>query len=417
MGCGPFCRQGFDKMQEHFRQMTQIDVALQNVTKFYGNNWRRESNHPAVDNISLEIRQGEFFALLGPSGCGKTTTLRLIAGFEYPTMGDVLIRGQKVNDIPSFHRPVNTVFQDYALFPHMTVLQNVAFGLKMEKLNRRTILERAHEMLDLVQLPNVADRKPSQLSGGQQQRVALARALVKRPAVLLLDEPLGALDLKLRKAMQYELKHMQDSLGITFIYVTHDQEEALVMADRIAVMDEGKVLQVGTPRDIYSAPNDRFVADFIGETNFLMGHVVQVESADQIQVRLAGGDVITTSAGETPVHEGKVIIAIRPEKIAVLPQQGRVQLGVLGLETNVETILAEARQSTDANLVAGTLLNSTFVGSEVRRVIQIGDNGAREQIVVRTPSSEAEHGAQAQLKNGDAVYLFWKSENARLLLE
>src|SRR5690606_36910104 len=195
----------------------------------------------AVDDVDLIIEEGEFFALLGPSGCGKTTTLRVIAGFEDPNAGDVLLRGKQVRGIPSFHRPVNTVFQDYALFPHMTVLQNVAFGLRMAKVPADEARRRAEEALEMVRLPHVGKRKPQQLSGGQRQRVALARALVNRPAVLLLDEPLGALDLKLRKAMQFELKQLQQQVGITFVYVTHDQEEALTMADRIAVMSDGKV--------------------------------------------------------------------------------------------------------------------------------------------------------------------------------
>src|SRR5262245_47804000 len=207
--------------------------------------------------MNLTIRAGEFFTLLGPSGCGKTTTLRLIAGFELPTSGEVLIMGQPMSHVPPYRRPVNTVFQSYALFPHLTILQNVAFGLAVKRVPRAERERRAMEALELVRLPAVGDRKPSQLSGGQQQRVALARALVNRPAVLLLDEPLGALDLKLRKAMQIELKHLQTQVGITFIYVTHDQEEALTMSDRIAVMSQGRVLQVGDPVTIYEQPASR----------------------------------------------------------------------------------------------------------------------------------------------------------------
>ncbi|MBZ0305854.1 MAG: ATP-binding cassette domain-containing protein, partial [Anaerolineae bacterium] len=242
--------------------MPGIDVELKSVTKEFPSR-RGETSVKAVDNVSLQIMDGEFFALLGPSGCGKTTTLRMIAGFEYTSAGEILIRGKPVQNVPPFHRPVNTVFQDYALFPHMTALENVMFGLEMERVPRQESRERAMKALELVQLSSAATRKPSALSGGQQQRVALARALVKNPTVLLLDEPLGALDLKLRKAMQYELKEMQKRLGITFVYVTHDQEEALTMADRIAVMDRGKVLQIGAPQDIYEKPHTRFVADFI----------------------------------------------------------------------------------------------------------------------------------------------------------
>ena len=251
--------------------MAQVGIELKNVTKEFP---ARGGEVPvkAVDNVSLQINEGEFFALLGPSGCGKTTTLRMIAGFEEPTSGEIIIRGQAVQGVPPFHRPVNTVFQDYALFPHMTVLQNVMFGLEMEGVAKDEAKKRAVEALEMVRL-NQFDRKPRQLSGGQQQRVALARALVKHPAVLLLDEPLGALDLKLRKAMQYELMTMQNELGITFVYVTHDQEEALTMCDRIAVMDHGVALQVGRPEEIYETPHSRFVADFIGETNFIPGKV------------------------------------------------------------------------------------------------------------------------------------------------
>src|SRR5215213_1122512 len=232
--------------------MAQVGIELKNVTKEFP---ARGGEAPvrAVDDVSLQIYEGEFFALLGPSGCGKTTTLRMIAGFEEPTSGEIIIRGQAVQGVPPFHRPVNTVFQDYALFPHMTVLQNVMFGLEMEGVPKAEAKKRAIEALEMVRL-NQFDRKPRQLSGGQQQRVALARALVKHPAVLLLDEPLGALDLKLRKAMQYELMSMQSELGITFVYVTHDQEEALTMCDRIAVMDRGKALQVGSPSEIYETP-------------------------------------------------------------------------------------------------------------------------------------------------------------------
>ncbi|MGB1287992.1 MAG: ABC transporter ATP-binding protein, partial [Aggregatilineales bacterium] len=263
--------------------MTDYDIELKNIVKDFETG--RGKNFRAVDDIDLTIERGEFFALLGPSGCGKTTTLRMIAGFEQPSSGSVQIRGQEMAHVPAFHRPVNTVFQDYALFPHMTVLQNVMFGLQMEKVSKSEARQRAEDALEMVKLPKVSGRKPDKLSGGQQQRVALARALVKHPAVLLLDEPLGALDLKLRKEMQYELKSMQQQVGITFIYVTHDQEEAITMADRIAVMQGGKVLQVGSPYEIYENPATHFVADFIGETNFIDGKLESI--ADGIgQVRI-----------------------------------------------------------------------------------------------------------------------------------
>ena len=273
----------------------------------------------AVDRVSVQIADGEFFALLGPSGCGKTTTLRLIAGFEQPTAGRVLIRGQAMEGIPAYHRPVNTVFQDYALFPHLTVERNIMFGLEMEGLGKKEAQKRANESLDMVRLPGVGARKPHQLSGGQRQRVALARALVKQPAVLLLDEPLGALDLKLRKNMQSELKALQRDVGITFIYVTHDQEEAITMADRIAVMNEGVMLQVGAPKEIYERPRTRFVADFIGETNFLPGKLIARDANGAGQVRLPTGDVVHAQLSDALDSADDVVLALRPERISIAP--------------------------------------------------------------------------------------------------
>ncbi len=269
----------------------------------------------AVDHVTLQIRNGEFFSLLGPSGCGKTTSLRMIAGFEWPTHGEILIKGLPMGRTPPFQRPVNTVFQSYALFQHMTVEQNVAFGLEMEHFSKTEIKHRVEEVLAMVQLPGMGKRKPRQLSGGQQQRVALARALVKRPALLLLDEPLGALDLKLRKEMQLELKALQEQVGITFIYVTHDQEEALTMSDRIAVMSKGEALQIGTPVEIYERPNCRFVADFIGETNFLSGTCKEVQG-DMARVLVDGLECDLTGLATGGITPGqKVTVSIRPEKI------------------------------------------------------------------------------------------------------
>jgi spermidine/putrescine transport system ATP-binding protein len=295
-------------------------VELVEVSKSFTSS--RHKEFLAVDRLNLQIAQGEFFSLLGPSGCGKTTTLRMLAGFELPTSGDIYIYGEPMEQLPPFHRPVNTVFQNYALFPHLTVVENVAFGLEMENLPRAQIRSRVAEALEMVKLNELEKRYPRQLSGGQQQRVALARALVKRPKVLLLDEPLGALDLKLRKEMQIELKHVQQQVGITFIYVTHDQEEALTMSDRMAVMSEGKILQVGEPIEIYEEPNSRFVADFIGETNLLTGKIVERQGEESVVLvdetlpikvsyrdRLSTGQIVT--------------IVIRPEKIAISsPHEG-----------------------------------------------------------------------------------------------
>lgn len=284
--------------------MSAPAVSLSGVTK------RFAESVTAVDDIDLEIGDGEFFSLLGPSGCGKTTTLRMIAGLEYPTEGSIRIFGEEMGIRPPNKRPVNTVFQSYALFPHMSVYENVAFGLRMTDVARPDIDRRVNEAIDLVQLTGMAKRSPKALSGGQQQRVALARALVNHPKVLLLDEPLGALDLKLRQAMQLELKDIQKEVGITFVYVTHDQQEALTMSDRIGVMDFGKLLQVGTPEEIYESPVSRFVADFIGETNFIDGEVVA-----QGEVRIGSGDVVKARTHSEP--GSKVTLTLRPEKLQI----------------------------------------------------------------------------------------------------
>jgi spermidine/putrescine transport system ATP-binding protein len=267
----------------------------------------------AVDGVSLEVRPGEFFSLLGPSGCGKTTTLRLIGGFELPTSGRILLRDRDITRDPPDKRPVNMVFQHYALFPHLDVGENIAFGLRRHRVERSDIGRRVAEALELVRLEGYDRRKPSQLSGGQQQRVALARALVNRPTVLLLDEPLGALDLKLRRQLQIELKRIQSEVGITFVYVTHDQEEALTMSDRIAVMHAGRIEQLGTPEELYERPATRFVADFIGSTNLLRG-VVEADGS----VRLTSGELARVA------HDGlapgaEVEISIRPESIELVP--------------------------------------------------------------------------------------------------
>jgi spermidine/putrescine transport system ATP-binding protein len=264
----------------------------------------------AVDNVDLRINDGEFFSLLGPSGCGKTTTLRMIAGFEFPTEGSVRIHGVEMGLKPPNQRPVNTVFQSYALFPHMTVFDNVAFGLEMRKVAKSEVETRVRRSLDQVQLTHRADAKPSQLSGGMQQRVALARALVNEPEVLLLDEPLGALDLKLRQNMQYELKDLQTRVGITFVYVTHDQEEALTMSDRIGVMNQGRLLQVGDPTEIYERPTSRFVADFIGDIN-----LVTAVADGAGSVRLGGGTTVGLPAGVEA--NGEVTLALRPERLVL----------------------------------------------------------------------------------------------------
>ncbi|PKM50979.1 MAG: spermidine/putrescine ABC transporter ATP-binding protein [Firmicutes bacterium HGW-Firmicutes-7] len=269
----------------------------------------------AVDHINLNIREGEFITFLGSSGCGKTTTLRMIAGFEEPTSGSIIISGKHVFSKYPHERDVNTVFQSYALFPHMDVYNNIAFGLKMKKTPKHEIKDRVTEVLSLVQLEGYENRKPSQLSGGQKQRIAIARALVNNPKVLLLDEPLGALDLKLRKQMQVELKHLQKKLGLTFIYVTHDQEEALTMSDRIAVMNKGRIEQLGTAEEIYEKPKTKFVAGFIGETNLFEGVVTRNLGQGEYMVETEGKEIIVTSSNLDVGDNVK--ITIRPEKIKI----------------------------------------------------------------------------------------------------
>lgn len=264
----------------------------------------------AIENLDLKIPAGEFFALLGPSGCGKTTTLRLVAGLEEPTKGKILIGGKDVTDTKAYQRPVNTVFQSYALFPHMSIIENVAFGLRQRKVD--DVLAKAQQALDLVELGHVSQRRPSQLSGGQQQRVALARALVNRPSLLLLDEPLGALDLKLRRQMQIELKAIQMEVGLTFLHVTHDQEEAMDMADTVAVMNKGRIEQMGAPEKLYDRPKTVFVSKFLGQSNLFVGQA-QSQNANTISIDVAGAK-ISVPKDRAEKHEGKIAIGVRPEK-------------------------------------------------------------------------------------------------------
>jgi spermidine/putrescine transport system ATP-binding protein len=278
--------------------------------------YKRFGGYVAVDDANFEVAQGEFFSLLGPSGCGKTTTLRMIAGFEQPTEGRILLEGQDVSRVPPYRRNVNTVFQHYALFPHMSVADNVAFGPRSQNLDAAETDRRVKELLEVVRLAHLAHRKPGQLSGGQQQRVALARALVNYPSALLLDEPLGALDLKLRQAMQIELKRIQREVGITFIYVTHDQEEALTMSDRIVVMSEGKVEQIGTPEEIYHAPATVFVANFIGVANLIPAKVGKVESDGPTAV-ISGAPVPVTAGAWKGITGDGATVMIRPERLHV----------------------------------------------------------------------------------------------------
>lgn len=285
-----------------------IMVRIEKVNKFYN------ENH-VVHDLDMDIKRGEFLTLLGPSGCGKTTTLRMIAGFEIQTNGTILVEGDDVKNTEAYHREVNTVFQNYALFPHMTIYENIAFGLTIKRTNKKEIKERVLEMLELVQLQGFENRRPDQLSGGQKQRVAIARALINRPKVLLLDEPLGALDLKLRKQMQFELKRLQRKLNITFIYVTHDQEEALTMSDRIGIMHEGRLEQLAPPREIYEKPKSKFVADFIGESNIFYG-VVSGQNQTEAAISLENGYVTSGLTDEVSVNDNEIVyVSVRPENM------------------------------------------------------------------------------------------------------
>ncbi len=346
--------------------MTQSGVApaieLIDVTKRYG-------DAVALDGVSLRIESGEFFCLLGPSGCGKTTTLNLIGGFIPLTSGELRIEGQRVNDLPPHRRDVNTVFQNYALFPHMSVADNVAFGLRMESLAGDEIDRRVAEYLELVGLAEYRDRYPGQLSGGQAQRVALARALAKRPAVLLLDEPLGALDLKLRKQMQVELSRIHRQVGTTFVFVTHDQEEALSMATRIAVMAGGHVRQIGSPREIYQGPVDRFVADFIGESNFLDGRVA--EDGQGTRFELSNGTVVPTPTNAGAARNGRVALMIRPESVRVgddAPAGATPAVVIGGRATNVAFMGNHTRITVQTD--AGILVALRFHGESDEQAVE-----------------------------------------------
>jgi spermidine/putrescine transport system ATP-binding protein len=305
-----------------------VAISVNQVSKKFG---QGKDAFFALDQVSVDIRENEFFTLLGPSGCGKTTLLRLIAGFEHPTGGHIKLRGEEISHLPPFKRPVNTVFQNYALFPHLTVAQNIGFGLVMQDKPAAEVEDTVTEMLQLVQMESMRDRRTDQISGGQQQRVALARALAPHPRVLLLDEPLSALDYKLRKGMQIELKRLQLETGITFIFVTHDQEEALTMSDRVAVMNKGQILQVGSPNDIYDRPTHRFVADFIGDTNFLEAELVE-STSDSAVVKLPSGKTLKTGPTDAGLNT-TVSITVRPEQAVLIEDLDAADLQ--GTVTNV----------------------------------------------------------------------------------
>ncbi|MEM6577155.1 MAG: ABC transporter ATP-binding protein [Pseudomonadota bacterium] len=357
-------------------------VKIDGVTKRYGDG---PGAVTALDNVTLDIRDNEFFTLLGPSGCGKTTLLRSIAGFEQITEGLIFLFGEEIEDLPPNKRPINTVFQQYALFPKMTVAENIAFGLQRLKRSKSDVETRVHDVLNLVQLTDLRDRRPSQLSGGQQQRVALARALAPEPKVLLLDEPLSALDLKLRQAMRVELKRIQEETGITFIFVTHDQEEALTMSDRIAVMSVGQVQQIGTAHEIYERPRNRFVADFIGETN-LFDVIIEKLSDTNALCRLPDEQTIQAiPAGQ--VTEG------RPGHVSIRPEQLSMQA------------------PDQAALMTGTVERLIYLGTDVQHIVRLPDG---QEVVVRTQNGPAQ---RHDFKPGDGVGLTINDGAARLLVD
>jgi spermidine/putrescine transport system ATP-binding protein len=356
----------------------ESDVRLDGVTKRFG-------EVVAVDHISLDIGGGQFFSLLGPSGCGKTTTLRMIGGFEQPDEGRIELGGADVAGLPPYKRDVNTVFQSYALFPHLNVFDNVAYGLRRRKIARDYIPGQVGRILELVDLPGFEGRRVSQLSGGQQQRVALARALVNQPRVLLLDEPLGALDLKLRKQMQLELKGLQHEVGITFIYVTHDQEEAMTMSDRIAVMRDGRIEQIGHPEDVYERPSTEFVAGFLGASNLLDGTVGPADGAFR-SIDLASGEKVRVPAASLNGSEGRIKLGVRPEKIRITGQG--------------------SERSGGDNAIGGTVRDATFVG-----VSNVYTVETRDGHVVTVYAQNLGTSGDRPPGPGEAVTLTWHPEH------
>ncbi|MAW53370.1 MAG: spermidine/putrescine ABC transporter ATP-binding protein [Geminicoccus sp.] len=360
--------------------MANTAVSLHSVSKHFG-------DFVALQEVSFEIADNEFFTLLGPSGCGKTTLLRMIAGFESTTSGTIDLYGEEIGSLPPHKRPINTVFQNYALFPHMTASENIGFALKMLGWSRSEIGARVQEMIEMVQLEAFAERAPSQLSGGQQQRVALARAMAPRPKVLLLDEPLSALDLKLRQEMRSELKTLQRETGITFTFVTHDQEEALSMSDRIAVMSAGAVQQIGTPREIYESPSNRFVADFIGETNLLEATVTAVDG-QRLTCALAGGSALQALAAGAVTQGQKGVISIRPEHLRLSQDQ-----------------------PTDGLTLEGRVLDIVYIGTDSQVSVQLAQGPV---VRVRQQNSKA---GQETLAVETPVYVALGGDEARFLTD
>ena len=347
------------------------DLILKNLTKTYG-------DFNAVDDLSLVIPKGSFFALLGPSGCGKTTTLRMIAGLEEPTSGSIFVGTTDITDMKPYKRPVNTVFQNYALFPHLSIFENIAFGLRRRGVSDAEVKAQVDKVLNLVELPQLAERKPNQLSGGQQQRIAVARAIVNRPALLLLDEPLGALDLKLRRQMQIELKWIQTEIGITFVHVTHDQEEAMTMADTIAVMNKGKIEQMGAPDELYDSPKTKFVANFLGQSNLIPG-TISGNDGDNLIIDLYGTKVAVPKK-RSSAQGSSVLVGIRPEKFR---------------------IAAEGKGATGNVLTGGVVSDVSYIG--VSTQYQVEMPWGKELMVFEQNDDDSDF-----LRKGEKVVLSWE---------
>jgi spermidine/putrescine ABC transporter ATP-binding subunit len=356
-------------------------VELRNVTKVFG------TDTAAVDNVCFATKRGEFFSLLGPSGCGKTTLLRMIAGFETPTSGTILLDGKEITHYPPYKRDINMVFQNYALFPHLSVRNNIAYGLKMKKISTSKIAESVKHVIKMVKLTGLEDRKITQLSGGQQQRVALARALVNQPAVLLLDEPLGALDQKLREQMQIELVNLQEQVKITFIFVTHDQREALTISDRIAVMNAGKTEQIGTPKAIYEFPTTRFVADFIGTSNFLSGTYRGTKNG-LLRITIPGADIWVESQYDLTIGE-QVTVVVRPEKLMISKEPDLSEL----------------------NSLYGVIEDILYVGTNTRYFVKILSN----EMLLQVFAQNILHTAKQRFTWYDKVYVSWDPGSTSLI--
>ena len=365
---------------------TPAFISINNLSKHFG-------PVRAVDQIKMTIDSGEFFSLLGPSGCGKTTLLRMLAGFETPTAGDIYIDNVPMAAVAPHHRPTNMVFQNYAIFPHLNVRRNIAYGLRALKLNRAEVGRRVDEMLEIVKLPGFDERLSNELSGGQRQRVALARALIRRPKVLLLDEPLGALDKKLREEMQLELRSLQQSLGITFIFVTHDQEEAMTLSDRIAVMSEGKVLQTDTPEQLYEAPNSREVGAFIGTMNFLRGRIAALEAETVVVDAGAAGTFRVAGPGRGRAVGDPVLVGIRPEKLSV----------------------SEAQPAEGANAIRGRFATMSYFGDRSHYFVEV--EGLDQRISVASQNDLQHLGSVGQLDYGAEIWLSWAPAGAVILAD